>query len=66
MIPRAIAAPIFPAPIMPIVSFNIAMPPSLRITNKDEHGGAKAQADVQGSMFQVQRFNSFRTLSIEL
>src|SRR5262245_38064176 len=29
MIPRAIAAPIFPAPIMPIVSFSIAMPPSL-------------------------------------
>jgi hypothetical protein len=66
MIPRAIAEPIFPAPMTPIFSFNITMPPSLRFTNKDEHGGGKAQADVQGSMFKVQRFNSFRTLNIKL
>jgi hypothetical protein len=33
MIPRAIAEPIFPAPMMPIFSFNITMPPSLRFTS---------------------------------
>src|SRR5262245_17660263 len=43
MIPRAIAEPIFPAPIIPIFSFNIAVPPSPSIEARSQNKDLKPE-----------------------
>src|SRR5262245_16890361 len=43
MIPRTIAEPIFPAPIIPIFSFNIAVPPSPSIKARSQNKELKPE-----------------------
>src|SRR5215831_10429127 len=43
MIPRTIAEPIFPAPIIPIFSFNIAVPPSPSIKARSQNKELKQE-----------------------